>query len=72
MTSSFSLLSLTSPLNIQYKGKNVKKYSEVTYLGCVFDKPLSEESMATHVINEEILKIKISLSTKRVFRYSPT
>ena len=52
MTSSFSLLSLTSPLDFQYKGKKVKQYSKVTYLGCIFDETLSGESMATHVINK--------------------
>ena len=42
----------SSPLNIQYKDIKIKKYSEVTYLGCIFDKTLSGESMATHVINK--------------------
>ena len=51
-----------SPLNIQYKGKKVKRHKKVTYLGCIFDETLSGESMATHVINK--FKIKISLSTK--------
>ena len=41
-----------SPLNIQYKDKKIKQYSEVTYLGCILDETLSGESMATHVINK--------------------
>ena len=40
------------PLNIQYKGKKVKQYSKVTYLGSMFDEILFGESMATHVINK--------------------
>ena len=50
--SSKSKIKKTSPLNIQYKGKKVKQYSKVTYLGCIFDETLSRESMATHVINK--------------------
>ena len=50
--SSKSKIKKASPLNIKYKDKKVKKYSKVTYLGCIFDKTLSEESMATHVINK--------------------
>ena len=41
-----------STLNIQYKDKKIKKYSKVTYLGCILDETLSGESMATHVINK--------------------
>ena len=40
------------PLNIQYKDKKIKQYSKVTYLGCILDKTLSGESMATHAINK--------------------
>ena len=50
--SSKSKIKKASPLNIQYKGKKVKQYSKVTYLGCIFDETLSGESMATHVINK--------------------
>ena len=50
--SSKSKIKKASPLNIQYKGKKVKQYSKVTYLGCIFDETLSEESMAIHVINK--------------------
>ena len=68
--SSKSKIKKASPLNIQYKGKKVKQYSKVTYLGCIFDETLpvclpaclpaclslslSRESMATHVINKVI------------------
>ena len=50
--SSKSDIKKASPLNIQYKGEKVKRYSKVTYLGCIFDETLSGESMATHVINK--------------------
>ena len=50
--SSKSKVKKASPLNIQYKGKKVKQYSKVTYLGCIFDENLFGESMATHVINK--------------------
>ena len=50
--SSKSKIKKASPLNIQDKGKKVKQYSKVTYLGCIFDETLSGESMATHVINK--------------------
>ena len=50
--SSKSKIEKASPLNIQYKGRKVKQYSKVTYLGCIFDKNLSGESMATDVINK--------------------
>ena len=50
--SSKSKVKKVSPLHIQYKGKKVKQYSKVTYLGYIFDETLSGESMATHVRNE--------------------
>ena len=50
--SSKSKIEKASPLNIQYKGRKVKQYSKVTYLGCIFDKNFSGESMATDVINK--------------------
>ena len=50
--SSKSKIKKASPLNIQYKGRKVKQYSKVTYLGYIFDKHFSRESMATDVINE--------------------
>ena len=50
--SSKSKIEKASPLNIQYKGRKVKQYSKVTYLGCVFGKNFFGESMATDVINK--------------------
>ena len=57
LLSSKNKIKKVSPLNIQtlnfqYKGKKVKQYSKVTYLGCTFDETLSGESMATHIINK--------------------
>ena len=45
--SSKSKVKKINPLNIQYNGKKVKQYTKVTYLGCIHDKTLSRESMAT-------------------------
>ena len=42
----------SKPLNIQYNDRKVKQYSRVTYLGCIFDEILSQESMAILVINQ--------------------
>ena len=42
----------SKPLNIQYYDIKIKQYSKVTYLSCRFDKTLSGESMAIHVINK--------------------
>ena len=42
----------SKPLNIQYKDINIKQYSQVTYLRCIFDETLSGDSMALHVINK--------------------
>ena len=50
--SSKSKIEKASPLNIQYKGRKVKQYSKVTYLGCIFGYNFSGESMATDVINK--------------------
>ena len=41
----------SKPLSIQYNDIEIKQYSKVTYLGCIFDETLSGESMAIHVIN---------------------
>ena len=37
-----------------YSGIEVKQYSKVTYLGCLLDKPVSEESMGVKKINQNI------------------
>ena len=44
-------------LNIMYNGIEIKKYSRVTYLGCLLDETVSEESMAlrtTKKINQKL------------------
>ena len=48
----------SKPLNIQYKDINIKQYSKVTYLGCIFDETLSGDSMALHVINKINSRLK--------------
>ena len=48
----------SNPLNIQYKDINIKQYSKVTYLGCIFDETLSGDSMALHVINKVNSRLK--------------
>ena len=48
----------SKPLNIQYKDINIKQYSKVTYLGCIFDETLSGDSMALHVINTVNSRLK--------------
>ena len=35
----------SKPLNIQYTDINIKQYSKVTYLGCIFDETLSGDSI---------------------------
>ena len=42
----------SKPLNIQYNDIKIKQYSKFKYLGCNFDKTLSGESMAIHVISK--------------------
>ena len=49
----------SQPLIIQYKGKKVKHYSKVTYLGCILDEAFSGESMAAHVINNANSRLRI-------------
>ena len=63
--SSKSKIKKVSPLNIQYKGKKVKQYSKVTYLGCTFDETLTRESMATHIINKVISRSRFPYRQKR-------
>ena len=58
LSSSRDKIKKASSLNIQYKGKRVKQYSKITYLGCIFDETLSAESMATHVTNKVNSKLR--------------
>ena len=45
-------------LDIRYNHINIKKHSQVTYLGCVLDKNMSGEPMALKVIKEINGKLK--------------
>ena len=38
------------PLNIIYKGTEIKQHSKVNYLGCILDESLSGISMGLHVL----------------------
>ena len=40
------------PLNIIYKGTEIKQHSKVNYLGCILDESLSGESMGLHVLKK--------------------
>ena len=46
------------PLNIAYKGLQIKQHSKVSYLGCILDETLSGESMGLHVLNKLNNKLK--------------
>ena len=54
----FSSIKNSKPLNTQYKDINIKQYSKVTYLGCIFDETLSSDSMARHVTNKVNSRLK--------------
>ena len=55
------------PLNIKYNNIEIKQYSKVTYLGCIFDETfLSGESMALHVINKVNAKLKFLYRNNRI------
>ena len=45
-------------LNIKYKDINIKKHSQITYLGCVLDEMMSGEPIALKVINTINSKLK--------------
>ena len=47
-----------APLNINYKGIEIKQYSKVNYLGCILDESLSGESMALHVLKKLNCKLR--------------
>ena len=40
------------PLNIVYGNVKIKQYTKVTYLDCILDESLSEESTVLHVLNK--------------------
>jgi hypothetical protein len=45
-------------LNIVYNNTVIKQHSKVTYLGCILDETLSDESMALQVLNKVNAKLK--------------
>ena len=45
-------------LNISYGSLKIKQYSEVAYLGCIIDEPLSGESMALNVVSTINTRLK--------------
>ena len=46
------------PLNIIYKGTEIKQHSNVNYLGCILDESLSGESMGLHVLKKLNSRLK--------------
>ena len=40
-----------------YGNVKIKQYSQVTYLGCIFDETVSGESMVLHVLNKSTLDL---------------
>ena len=46
------------PLNINYKGFEIKQHTKVNYLGCILDESLSGESMGLHVLKKLNSKLK--------------
>ena len=45
-------LKYAGKLNIMYNGMKIKQYSKVTYLGCLPDQKMSEESMTSKTIKK--------------------
>ena len=45
-------------LNISYGSLKIKQYSEVSYLGCILDESLSDESMALNVVSKINTRLK--------------
>ena len=58
------------PLNIIYKGTEIKQHSNVNYLGCILDESLSGESMGLHVVKKLNSRLKF-LYRKNKFLSSP-
>ena len=46
------------PLNINYKGFEIKQHTKVNYLGCILDESLSGESMGLYVLKKVNSKLK--------------
>ena len=53
-------------LKINYKNTQIKQHSKVTYLGCILDETMSEESMALKVINKINLRLKFLHRKKKL------
>ena len=51
-------LKKAEPLNIIYKGTEIKQHSKVNYLGCILDESLSGESMGLHVLKKLNSRLK--------------
>ena len=51
------------PLDIIYKGTEIKQHSNVNYLGCILGESLSGESMVLHVLK------KLNLFTEKISFY---
>ena len=59
-----------SSLGIKYGEIHIKQYHTVTYLGCLLDETLSEESMAFQIINKINSSLRF-LYRKNRFLYPP-
>ena len=59
-------------LNIMYNEIEIKEYSKVTYLGCLLDEEMSEESMELKAIKKNKSKINIFTQEKSVFNSGVT
>ena len=59
----------SKPLNTQYNNVEIKQYSKVTYLHCIFDEILSGESIAIHVINKINFRLKFLYRQNRLLNF---
>ena len=59
----------SKPLNIQKNDTKIKQYSNVTYLGCIFDETLSGEFMAIHVINKVNSRLRFLYRQNRFLNF---
>ena len=59
-------------LKINYKNIQIKQHSKVTYLGCILDQIMTEESMALKVINKINSGLNFLHRKKHVFYSSAT
>ena len=59
----------SKPLNIQYNDIKIKQYSKFKHLGCNFDKTLSGESMAIHVISKINSRLRFLYRQNRLLSF---